>query len=176
LLYDDKVYSHSARECRQRLVERIRGCYLQHLTFLPVDSLVWGSRRTTATPLRALPLGSISAVRSSRLVRNAPHTWNVSPTYDRGRVSIRVGLSYNAQNIAAMGRHSWAIRRQLLYPTFSSMLRVASKCRGLSFVMYGSTSTTRSSVSTTEPQYMLQREFYKPTIAAVSAGPRFMKK
>jgi len=38
-----------------------------------------------------------------RLVRNAPHTWNVSPTYDRGRVSIRVGLSYNAANIAGYG-------------------------------------------------------------------------
>ena len=31
--------------------------------------------------------------------RQAPHTWNVSPTYDRGRLSLRVGLSYNAANI-----------------------------------------------------------------------------
>jgi TonB-dependent receptor len=34
-----------------------------------------------------------------RLLRNAPNTWNISPTYDRGRVSIRVGLSYNQANI-----------------------------------------------------------------------------
>ena len=34
-----------------------------------------------------------------RLVRSAPNTWNISPTYDRGRVSIRVGLSYNQANI-----------------------------------------------------------------------------
>ena len=32
-------------------------------------------------------------------MRNAPNTWNVSPTYDRGRVSIRVGLSYNQANV-----------------------------------------------------------------------------
>ena len=30
---------------------------------------------------------------------NAPNTWNISPTYDRGRFSIRVGISYNQANI-----------------------------------------------------------------------------
>jgi hypothetical protein len=29
------------------------------------------------------------------LQRQAPTTWNVSPTYDRGRLSLRVGISYN---------------------------------------------------------------------------------
>jgi TonB-dependent receptor len=33
------------------------------------------------------------------LLRQAPHTWNISPTYDRGRFSYRLGLSYNADNI-----------------------------------------------------------------------------
>ena len=33
------------------------------------------------------------------LQRQAPHTWNISPTYDRGRVSVRVGLTYNSANI-----------------------------------------------------------------------------
>lgn len=33
------------------------------------------------------------------LLRQAPHTWNISPTYDRGRFSYRLGLSYNAANI-----------------------------------------------------------------------------
>jgi TonB-dependent receptor len=33
------------------------------------------------------------------LQRQAPNTWNLSPTYDRGRLSIRVGLSYNQANI-----------------------------------------------------------------------------
>jgi hypothetical protein len=36
-----------------------------------------------------------------RLLRNAPNTWNISPTYDRKRFSIRVGLSYNQANIAS---------------------------------------------------------------------------
>jgi outer membrane receptor protein involved in Fe transport len=33
------------------------------------------------------------------LLRQAPHTWNISPTYDKRNVSIRLGLSYNAANI-----------------------------------------------------------------------------
>jgi len=54
-------------------------------------SLVWESRQTTVTRLRARPLVPTLSTDHPRLVRNAPHTWNVSPTYDRGRVSIRVG-------------------------------------------------------------------------------------
>ncbi len=38
---------------------------------------------------------------SPDLLRQAPHTWNISPTYDRKRLSVRLGLSYNAANIFA---------------------------------------------------------------------------
>jgi TonB-dependent receptor len=33
------------------------------------------------------------------LLRQAPNTWNLGPTYDRGRLSVRLGLSYNQANI-----------------------------------------------------------------------------
>ena len=33
------------------------------------------------------------------LLRQAPHTWNISPTYDKKRLSVRLGMSYNAANI-----------------------------------------------------------------------------
>jgi hypothetical protein len=33
------------------------------------------------------------------LLRQAPNTWNISPTFDRHRLSIRVGLAYNGPNI-----------------------------------------------------------------------------
>ena len=35
------------------------------------------------------------------LLRQAPNTWNIGPTYDRGRLSVRMGLSYNGANIFA---------------------------------------------------------------------------
>src|SRR5207245_6101643 len=73
--------------------------YLQHLSFLP--GLLSGlgiSANYGYTASRATGLPGRSD--HPRLVRNAPHTWNVSPTYDHGRVSVRVGLSYNAANIS----------------------------------------------------------------------------
>jgi TonB-dependent receptor len=33
------------------------------------------------------------------LLRQAPNTWNISPTYDKGRYSLRVGMAYNGPNI-----------------------------------------------------------------------------
>jgi len=35
------------------------------------------------------------------LSRQAPNTWNISPTYDRGRFSVRFAISHNDANIAA---------------------------------------------------------------------------
>jgi len=35
------------------------------------------------------------------LSRQAPNTWNISPTYDRGRLSVRFAISHNDANIAA---------------------------------------------------------------------------
>lgn len=50
------------------------------------------------------PDGSPSGIERSDkpdLLRQAPNTWNVSPTYDKRNLSLRLGLSYNAANIFA---------------------------------------------------------------------------
>ena len=48
-----------------------------------------------------LPDGSKNIDRTDKpaLLRQAPHTWNISPTYDKRGFSVRLGLSYNAANI-----------------------------------------------------------------------------
>jgi TonB-dependent receptor len=50
------------------------------------------SQATRVNPLRT---------DSPAFLRQAPNTWNISPTYDMGRFSIRVGLAYNGPNIFA---------------------------------------------------------------------------
>lgn len=40
---------------------------------------------------------------SPALQRQTPNTWNVSPTYDRGRLSVRLGLTYNGPSIFQYG-------------------------------------------------------------------------
>ena len=110
-----------------------------------------------------------------RLLRNAPHTWNISPTYDRGRVSVRVGLSYNAANIAGYGFTDGAyggingpFGDNYFYPHLQfdaqGSVRMMS---GLQFVMYGlNINNEVFGFYNGNPQYMVQREYYRPTIAA----------
>jgi outer membrane receptor protein involved in Fe transport len=74
--------------------------YQQHLSFLPGPFSGLGiSANYSYTDSAAKNLPGRSD--SPRLLRQAPHTWNVSPTYDRGRIALRVGLTYNGANIYA---------------------------------------------------------------------------
>jgi len=50
------------------------------------------SQATHVNPLRS---------DSPAFLRQAPNTWNISPTYDMGRLSVRLGLAYNDANIFA---------------------------------------------------------------------------
>jgi len=144
--------------------------YLQHLTFLPGGFAGLGISANYGYTASRTSFGpDFSRTDHPRLVRNAPHTWNVSPTYDRGRVSIRVGLSYNAQNIAGYGDGTpGPFGDNFFYPHLQFDAQGSVKmARGLSFVMYGlNINNEVFGFYNGSPQYMLQREFYKPTIAA----------
>ena len=85
--------------------------FQQHFTYLPglasglgiSANYGYSSSRVTWPAQMTLPDGSITIDRTDhpRLLRQAPHTWNLSPTYDKKRLSVRLGLSYNAANIFA---------------------------------------------------------------------------
>ncbi|HKH98751.1 MAG TPA: TonB-dependent receptor [Candidatus Sulfotelmatobacter sp.] len=72
--------------------------YIQHLGFLPgalsgfgiSANYSWTGSNSGALPLRP---------DTPALQRQAPVTWNFSPTYDRGRFSSRLGVSYNGSSI-----------------------------------------------------------------------------
>lgn len=87
--------------------------FQQHFTYLPgllsrtglsanygysASQLTWPKQVT-------LPDGSRNVDRTDHpdLLRQAPHTWNISPTYDMKNLSVRLGLSYNAANIFSYG-------------------------------------------------------------------------
>ena len=136
----------------------------------------------TASAARGLPGRSDHP----RLLRNAPNTWNISPTYDRGRFSIRAGLSYNQANIAFYsfqdgtptkdGTPSEITAGGLKGPFgdgyFYSHLQVDAQGsvrlkRGFTFIMYGLNLTNEVfGFYQGNSQYMIQREYYGPTIAA----------
>ena len=72
--------------------------YQQHLSFLPgalggfglAVNYGYTHSSTAGVPLRT---------DTPALQRQAPNTWNISPTYDRWRVSARLGISHNDANI-----------------------------------------------------------------------------
>jgi TonB-dependent receptor len=161
-------------------ISGFEAAYLQHFTFLPWKLGGLGlSANYGYTASRASGLGGRSD--HPRLLRNAPNTWNISPTYDLGRVSIRVGLSYNQANIAS---YNFQDGTDGSTPTpgglkgpfgdvyFYSHLQVDAQgsvrlSHGLNFIMYGLNLTNEVfGFYQGSPQYMIQREYYTPTIAA----------
>jgi len=149
-------------------INGFEAAYLQHLSFLP--GALRGLGFSANYGYTASRTSGISGrADHPRLVRNAPHTWNVSPTYDRGRVSVRVGLSYNAENIAAYGDGTpGPFGDNYFYPHLQidaqGSVRLA---HGLSFIMYGLNINNQVfGFYNGSQQYMVQREYYRPTIAA----------
>jgi TonB-dependent receptor len=153
--------------------------YTHHLSSLP--GLLGGlgiSANYGYTASRAT--GLVGRSDHPRLLRNAPNTWNISPTYDHGRVSIRVGLSYNQANIFSYEFQDGTDGADAtpggvtgpfgdLY--FYSHLQVDAQGsvnlgRQVTFVMYGLNLTNEVfGFYQGDPQYMIQREYYKPSIA-----------
>jgi TonB-dependent receptor len=85
--------------------------FQQHFTYLPgllngagLSANYGYSASQLTFPGLLNPDGSptgISRTDKPDLLRQAPHTWNISPTYDKRNLSVRLGLSYNAANIFA---------------------------------------------------------------------------
>jgi len=166
-------------------ISGFEAAYLQHLTFLPGALRGLGISANygyTASQANGLPGRSDHP----RLLRNAPNTWNISPTYDLGRFSIRMGLSYNQANIASYAYQDGTptqdgtpstptpggLRGPLSDQYFYTHLQVDAQgsirlAHGLNFVMYGLNLTDEVfGFYQGSSQYMIQREYYRPTIAA----------
>ena len=76
--------------------------YQQHMTYLPgalAGLGIFANYSRTGSRIDSLP----GRTDSPALQRQSPTTWNISPTYDRGHVSLRVGLTYNGAAIYQYG-------------------------------------------------------------------------
>jgi TonB-dependent receptor len=159
--------------------------YQQHLRFLPAGLAGFGLSANysyTTSEARGIPLRTDSPT----LLRQAPHTWNISPTFDRGPLSMRLGMSYNAANLFAYqyqnlnsdgtpmkasdltaGGTAGPGGDNYLYAHLQvdaqASVRLASS---VSVVVYGLNLTNEVfGFYNGSPQYVVQREFYKPTFA-----------
>lgn len=119
---------------------------------------------------------------SPALQRQSPNSWNISPNYDRGRFSFRVGLSYNgpsiyqyeyqkAADVSGLGPIGPSGDVYTLPHTQLDAQGTFQLYRGLKLVVYGLNLTDEVfGYYTGSPIFVNQREYYKPTY---SAGLRY---
>ena len=111
------------------------------------------------------------------LQRQAPNTWNLSPTYDRGRASVRLGLTFNGPSIfqygytsandpSRLGPHGPS-GDQYTYPHLQVDLQGTYEiARGLRIVAYGlNINNEVYGLYIGSKQFVRQREYYMPTFA-----------
>jgi len=153
--------------------------YQQHLSFLPgalggfglAANYGYTHSLTTGVPLRT---------DTPALLRQAPNTWNISPTYDRSRVSARLGIShndanifsYNYQNLNPDGTSS-TVPLGVKGPNGDTYLYAHTQVdaqasirmyRGLHLIVSGLNLTNEVfGFYNGSPQYPIQREYYKPS-------------
>ena len=145
--------------------------YQQHWTFLPGPLAgigIFANYGYTHSSTDGVPGRSDKPA----LLRQAPHTWNISPTYDRGRISARLGLSYNAANIfqynysdgadlGIKGPNGDVYLYSHLQVDAQAQIRVY---RGVQLVVGGLNLTNEVfGFYQGSPQYLIQREYYKPS-------------
>lgn len=165
--------------------------YSQRLSFLPGVMKGAGiSANYSRTSSEASGLQGLLRDDKPALLRQAPNTWNISPTYDTRRFSMRVGMTFNDSMIFAYqfqdlqpgpngiipipaadltaGGAKGPGGDNYLYSHFQ--LDVQGSCKishNLSAYAYGlNLNNEVFGFYNGSPQYVVQREYYKPTFAA----------
>ena len=158
--------------------------YQQRLSFLPgvMSGLGFAgnytysnSKATSVDPLRT---------DSPALLRQTPNTWNLGPSYDRGRVSVHMGLEYNGASIysyqyenlslnpdgttspkAQIGGVNGPAGDNYLYPHLQVDAQLSYRLpKGFEFYAQGlNLSNEVFGFYYGGPQYVVQREYYHPT-------------
>jgi TonB-dependent receptor len=164
--------------------------YSQRLSFLPGVMRGAGiSANYSRTSSQASGLQGLLRDDKPALLRQAPNTWNISPTYDTKRFSMRMGMTYNDAMIFAYQFQDLQVGTNGIIPIPASQLTAGgAKGPGGDNYLYahfqidvqGSYKLTRTLSAYAyglnlnnevfgffngSPQYVVQREYYKPTYA-----------
>lgn len=145
--------------------------YIQHLGFLPGALGGFGLSANyswTTSNAGTLP----GRTDHPALQRQAPNTWNLSPTYDRGRFSARLGATYNGASIFQYQYQSGAdlgLRGPAGDIYLMPHLQVDAQA---SFRVQKSLTVLVQGLNLTDevfgfyngsPWYIIQREYYRPS-------------
>jgi TonB-dependent receptor len=150
--------------------------YLQHFGFLPGPLSGFGMA-ANYTYTYSLANGLPGRTDTPALQRQAPNSFNVGPSYDYGRISAHVGMSYNGpmiyqyQYTTATDPQNLGLKGPAgdiyLYSHFQLDAQVSVRVHnGLSFLIQGENLTNEVfGFYNGSPIYVDQREYYKPTFS-----------
>jgi len=165
-------------------VTGVEFAFQQHFTYLP--GLLSGLGLSANYSYTTSGTTKVDALRTDNpaLLRQAPNTWNISPTYDRRRLSVRVGLAYNGPNIFQYMYHDLTRNPDgslspnpqpggtkgpsgdnYLYAHYQVDAQGSYYLgKGLTFTAAGlNLNNAVFGFYNGDPKYVVQREYYKPT-------------
>ena len=145
----------------------------QHFTYLPglLSGIGLSANYSYATS-QAKNVNPGNRTDSPALLRQAPNTFNISPTYDRGPLSLRVGMAYNGANIFSYqyadgnaGGVKGPGGDNYLYSHYQVDAQASYGLgKGFSAVVSGlNLNNAVFGFYYGSPQFVVQREYYKPT-------------
>jgi TonB-dependent receptor len=169
-------YVVTSRNAGSAYIAGLEFSFEQHFTYLPgllsgtglIANYSWAtSQATEVNP----------GMRSDKpaLLRQAPNTWNIMPSYDRGRFSLAGGFEYNGANIYqynytdANGASAGGIKGPTgdiyLFPDLEIAAQASYRVgRQWTFMFDGSKLNNEVfGFYQGSPQYFIQREYYQPT-------------
>jgi len=147
--------------------------YLQHYTNLP-GFLAGLGMTANYSYIGSSTNGIPGRSDHPRLLRNSPNVFNISPTYDRGRYSLRMGISYNQASIYGYQYQDGmpgGVTGPLSDIYFYSHIQVDAEGiigmgHNLSMVLSGlNLNNEVFGFYQGSSQYMIQREYYQPTFS-----------
>jgi TonB-dependent receptor len=162
--------------------------FQQHLSYLPGIMKHLGiSGNYSYTDSQQSGLTGLLRNDKPAMLRQAPNTWNISPTFDTNKFSMRLGMTYNDamiyqfqyQNLDGSTLQPLASSDQLaggtkgpggdnyLYKHLQIDVQASYKLtRSLTVYGYGlNLNNEVFGFYNGSPQYVVQREYYKPTYA-----------
>ena len=152
----------------------VEASYLQHYTALP-GFLGGLGMSANYSYIGSSTNGIPGRSDHPRLLRNSPNMFNISPTYDRGRYAVRVGMSYNQASIygyqyadGTPGGVNGPLSDIYFYTHFQVDAQGSiGLAHGLKLIVSGlNLNNEVFGFYQGSPRYMIQREYYQPTISA----------
>ncbi len=169
-------YVSQATNAGSAYIAGLEFSFQQHLSYLPglLGGIGIDANYSWATS-QATNVNPGNRTDKPALLRQAPRTWNISPSYDHGRLSMRGGISYNGPNIyqyaytdangAGAGGISGPAGDLYLFAHFQTDAEASFRVRnGLKFLFQGlNLNNEVFGFYNGSQQYFIQREYYQPT-------------